>query len=98
MGTIVGTNCRSTSTPDKAFHRNKQHVALILALGGLYPARKVVQAALAPQDGVERRILDLGCGSGVWYGTHSANLNEAHSSRAIAMAKEFPHAQVLGGM
>lgn len=40
--------------------RNKQHVATILALGGLYPAPDIVGAILAPQEGERKRILDLG--------------------------------------
>jgi hypothetical protein len=40
--------------------RNKQHIAVTLALGGLYPARDVVQAILRPQDGEKKAILDLG--------------------------------------
>jgi hypothetical protein len=39
---------------------NKQHTAVTLALGGLYPAGDVVQAVLRPQDGEKKAILDLG--------------------------------------
>lgn len=35
-------------------------MAIILALGGLTPASEVVNAVLAREDGVEKRILDLG--------------------------------------
>lgn len=60
---------------------DKQHRAFSLSLGGLYPAPEVVRAALAPQAGVTKRILDIGCGSGIW---------------CTEMAREFPHCQVLG--
>jgi hypothetical protein len=39
---------------------NKQHIAVVLGLGALYPARDVVRAVLAPEDGVTKKILDLG--------------------------------------
>ncbi|PVG02070.1 S-adenosyl-L-methionine-dependent methyltransferase [Serendipita vermifera] len=60
---------------------HKQHVAITLALNGLYPAKETVRAILAPQEGQDKSILDLGCGTGVW---------------AVEMAKEFPWAQVVG--
>lgn len=60
---------------------DKQHMAITLGLGGLYPAPDVVHAVLAPQVGVTKRIVDLGCGTGVW---------------AIEMAREFPHCEVVG--
>lgn len=69
-------------TDDEEWARlNKQHVALVLGLGDLYPEPETVRAILAPVEGETKRILDLGCGSGVW---------------TIAMAKKFPHAQVIG--
>jgi len=40
--------------------RDKQHRAITLALGGLYPAPEVVHAILAPENGIKKRILDLG--------------------------------------
>jgi hypothetical protein len=40
--------------------RNKQHMAFVLALGGLYPTPQIVNAVLAPEEGVQKRILDLG--------------------------------------
>ena len=79
------------------FRRNAQHKAITIGLGGLYPAPEVVRAILAPQEGIIKRIVDLGryiyipsmsifrtlvgCGTGVW---------------ACEMAREFPHCQVLG--
>ncbi|KIO32943.1 hypothetical protein M407DRAFT_241198 [Tulasnella calospora MUT 4182] len=52
------------------------------AAGGLYLARDAVQRALSPRaDGSVPRALDLGTGSGKW---------------AVDMAKEFPHAEVVG--
>ncbi|KAG8868469.1 hypothetical protein FRC20_003315 [Serendipita sp. 405] len=59
----------------------KQHIAVVIGLGGLYPAKEEVQAVLKPQEGETKRILDLGCGTGTW---------------AIEMAREYPHAEVIG--
>jgi hypothetical protein len=58
-------------------------MAVILALGGLCPAPEMVNAVLAPEEGVQKRILDLGTcttnsfvelmrryagtGTGIWY-------------------------------
>jgi hypothetical protein len=42
------------------FFRDKQHRAIKLGMGGLYPAPEVVRAILAPQEGVTKRIVDLG--------------------------------------
>ncbi|KIO32945.1 hypothetical protein M407DRAFT_18103 [Tulasnella calospora MUT 4182] len=59
-----------------------QHEMLKSAAGGLYLAREAVQRALSPRaDGSVPRVLDLGTGSGKW---------------AVDMAKEFPHAEVVG--
>jgi hypothetical protein len=49
-------------------HRNKQHMALLLAVGGLYPAPNVVNAVLASEEGVQKRILDLGKSTNSNYG------------------------------
>lgn len=40
--------------------RNKQHIAFVLAFGGLCPASDVVNAVLASQEGVRKKILDIG--------------------------------------
>ncbi|KIO32946.1 hypothetical protein M407DRAFT_241200, partial [Tulasnella calospora MUT 4182] len=59
-----------------------QHEMLKSATGGLYLPREAVQRALSPRvDGSPPRILDVGAGSGKW---------------ATDMAKEFPHAEVVG--
>ncbi|CCA68926.1 hypothetical protein PIIN_02786 [Serendipita indica DSM 11827] len=58
-----------------------EHVTLALALGDLYPAAEEVRAVLAPVSGQTKKILDLGCGTGIW---------------AIDMAHEFPHTEVVG--
>lgn len=62
-------------------NRNREHVTLALALGDLYPAAEEVRAVLAPVSGQTKKILDLGCGTGIW---------------AIDMAHEFPHTEVVG--
>lgn len=69
------------SDDDEWVRLNKQHVGLVLALGELYPAGEEVRAILAPVPGQTKRILDLGCGTGVW---------------TMDMAREFPHAEVVG--
>ncbi|CCA67105.1 hypothetical protein PIIN_00939 [Serendipita indica DSM 11827] len=69
------------SDDDEWVRLNKQHVALVLSLGGLYPAADEVRALLAPLPGQRKRILDLGCGTGVW---------------AMDMAHDFPEAEVVG--
>ncbi|PVF94115.1 S-adenosyl-L-methionine-dependent methyltransferase [Serendipita vermifera] len=59
----------------------KQSVALVIAMGGLYPCPDVIEAILDPADGQSKSILDVGCGTGSW---------------AAEMARRFPHAFVLG--
>ncbi|KAG8916569.1 hypothetical protein FRC01_002989, partial [Tulasnella sp. 417] len=59
-----------------------QHEMLKSAVGGLYLAREAVQRALSSRvDGSNPKVLDIGTGSGKW---------------AVDMAKEFPHAEVVG--
>ncbi|KIO19827.1 hypothetical protein M407DRAFT_246052 [Tulasnella calospora MUT 4182] len=59
-----------------------QHAGIRISLGSLYAAPDLVKARLAPQKEVPQpTILDIGTGSGIW---------------AEEMAREFPHAQVLG--
>ncbi|PVF94108.1 hypothetical protein CPB86DRAFT_713818 [Serendipita vermifera] len=59
----------------------KQSVALVIAMGGLYPCPEVIESILNPEDGQPKHILDIGCGTGSW---------------AAEMARRFPHASVLG--
>ncbi|KAH8109632.1 hypothetical protein DFH11DRAFT_1548084 [Phellopilus nigrolimitatus] len=59
---------------------NAQNDLYLLPAGRLYIAIEEVETALAPSPGVERAILDLGCGGGIW---------------ATSMAQEFPHAQLV---
>lgn len=40
--------------------RDKQHTALTLGLGGLYPAPLTFRAVLAPETGQTKTILDVG--------------------------------------
>lgn len=61
--------------------RDKQHIAFVIGMGGLVPCPDIVEACLQPSPGTTRRILDLGCGTGIW---------------AIEMAKLYPHASVVG--
>jgi hypothetical protein len=39
---------------------NKQHVAFVIGLGSLYPAKDVVEKVLAPVEGEVKRVIDLG--------------------------------------
>lgn len=77
-----------------------QHNIYKAMVGGLYPARDLVRRALAPRNGSAPQILDVGTGSGTWYissapervrGPHNGFLG-----RAIEMALEFPHCEVVG--
>ncbi|KAG8953815.1 hypothetical protein FRC04_001445 [Tulasnella sp. 424] len=61
-----------------------QHVALCLMIGGFFPtgAQSAVNSAVkVPENGPKPAILDLGTGSGAW---------------AIGVAKQVPHADVVG--
>ncbi|KAG8953828.1 hypothetical protein FRC04_001458 [Tulasnella sp. 424] len=74
----------SAHTADLAEHGrlNVQYEMLKSAAGGLYLAPEAVQKALSPRpDGPAPKVLDIGTGSGIW---------------AVEMAKEFPHAEVVG--
>ncbi|CCA71910.1 hypothetical protein PIIN_05845 [Serendipita indica DSM 11827] len=69
-------------TDDDEFTRlNKQHLAVVIALSSLYTAPQVVETILAKREGEQQKILDVGCGTGVW---------------TVAMAKAFPHCEVVG--
>ncbi|KAG8797031.1 hypothetical protein FRC17_007876, partial [Serendipita sp. 399] len=69
-------------TDDDEFTRlNKQHTAIVIALGDLFPASDQVKRILAKRDGYTPKVLDLGCGTGVW---------------TIAMSKEYPHCDFVG--
>jgi hypothetical protein len=63
--TMSGHDCKAILTNEASvtsflLRRNKQHLAIVLGLGGLYPEPETVQAILAPSDGEKKRILDLG--------------------------------------
>ncbi|PVF99502.1 S-adenosyl-L-methionine-dependent methyltransferase [Serendipita vermifera] len=83
-GRAFNSLCETYALPaddDEWTRLNKQHIAFTLGVGGLYPDAATVKAVLAPEDGKNKKILDLGYGTGIW---------------SISMAKEFPHAQVTG--
>ncbi|PVF93104.1 hypothetical protein CPB86DRAFT_877415 [Serendipita vermifera] len=50
-------------------------------MGGLYFCPDVVERTLYPIEGTQQRVLDVGCGTGMW---------------AVDMARRFPHVSVLG--
>jgi hypothetical protein len=63
--TMSGHDCKAALTNEAPvtrflLYRNKQHIAIVLGLDGLYPAPETVQVVLAPSDGEKKRILDLG--------------------------------------
>jgi len=60
---------------------DKQHLMLLLGLGGPFAAPSLVKARLQYEFGVEKSVLDLGTGGGIW---------------AVSVAQEFPHVQVVG--
>ena len=76
-----------------------QHQVYRLCLGGLYPAQSPVRWALRPRSGMTLNILDVGTGSGSWSGQRALRLAFSiliYSDRAIDMAREFPHCNVVG--
>ncbi|KAG8912914.1 hypothetical protein FRC00_003500 [Tulasnella sp. 408] len=58
-----------------------EHRALYLVLDGLYAAPDLVAKAMAPRQNRPPAVFDIGTGSGTW---------------AMDMAREFPHAEVVG--
>ncbi|KIO26804.1 hypothetical protein M407DRAFT_243608, partial [Tulasnella calospora MUT 4182] len=58
-----------------------EHRALYLVLDGLYAAPDLVAKAMAPRQNRPPAVFDIGTGSGIW---------------AMDMAREFPHAEVVG--
>lgn len=42
------------------YYSDKQHTAITLGLGGLYPEAANIPAILQPQQGETKKILDLG--------------------------------------
>ncbi|KAG8914671.1 hypothetical protein FRC00_011592, partial [Tulasnella sp. 408] len=81
-----------------------QHELVRLMVGGeLYQTPELVRETLSPQENTKRRILDVGSGSGKWYSCLSvsnhkpdSHKSDSHFTRAIDIAQEFPHADVLG--
>ena len=45
-----------------------QHAFLTKAIDSLYWPAEQVRDVLTPRDGQTTRILDVGCGSGAWFG------------------------------
>lgn len=40
--------------------RDKQHIALVLGMGGLTPCQEIVDAILTPQNDEQRSVMDIG--------------------------------------
>ncbi|TDL18966.1 S-adenosyl-L-methionine-dependent methyltransferase [Rickenella mellea] len=69
-------------TYDVEFERlEKYHLVHLVSLGQLYIEPERVRRIMAPREGDQKRVLDLGTGCGNW---------------VIGMAHEFPHAEVVG--
>ncbi|TDL19125.1 S-adenosyl-L-methionine-dependent methyltransferase [Rickenella mellea] len=67
---------------DVEFERlEKYHLVHLVSLGQLYIEPERVRRIMAPSEGEEKRVLDLGTGCGNW---------------VAGMAQEFPHAEVVG--
>lgn len=60
---------------------NRQGLGFKIAMDGLYFCPDVVERLLYPKDGEVQKVLDVGCGTGMW---------------AVDMAQRFPHVSVLG--
>jgi hypothetical protein len=115
--TMSGHDCKAIITNEASVtsflpHRNKQHTAIVLGLGGLYPEPETVQALLAPNDGEKKRILDLGryfalhveCMTHLYQDAapvsgvfiYESCIPDLTFVRALAMASDFPHCEVVG--
>ncbi|PVF98011.1 S-adenosyl-L-methionine-dependent methyltransferase, partial [Serendipita vermifera] len=71
----------STIDQDESCRLDKQGTSIKIAMGGLYFQPDIVERLLYPMDGYQQRVLDVGCGTGMW---------------ATDMAFRFPHVSVLG--
>jgi hypothetical protein len=63
MGEIVSQNSyfmQRAPSNDHVYQREKQSVALVIAMGGLYPCPDIIEAILDPTDGQPKAILDIG--------------------------------------
>ncbi|PVF91453.1 S-adenosyl-L-methionine-dependent methyltransferase [Serendipita vermifera] len=71
----------STIDQDESSRMDKQGTSFKIVIGGLYFCPDIVEKLLYPMDGNQQKVLDVGCGTGVW---------------ATDMARRFPHVSVLG--
>ncbi|PVF94105.1 S-adenosyl-L-methionine-dependent methyltransferase [Serendipita vermifera] len=70
----------STKDQEESNRLNRQGLGIKIAMG-LYFCPDIVERLLHPAEGASSKILDVGCGTGMW---------------AIDMARRFPHVSVLG--
>lgn len=78
---------------------DKQHVAFLAAMGGLYPCPEVIEPILAKDSTGSKAILDLGRISMFIRLLHLSCKfcsGSGTGTWAIEMAKRFPHAAVTG--
>lgn len=75
---------------------DKQHRMLKLLMGPWVPPLPEV---LAPEPGITKSVLDIGCGTGAWFASYvsSTCLNiQASSNRIAEVARAFPECSAVG--